>query len=84
MDQSSNRSRNRKTSTSSYKIKTIKKIKEKIKSKKEVSGIEIEHFLIGCPHFVGCYASDHTNDISIQSFPQGYHCTKKGHSVGIL
>ena len=69
MDQSSNRSRNRKTSTSSYKIKTIKKIKEKIKSKKEVSGIEIEQFLIGCPNFVGCYASDHTNNISIQSFP---------------
>ena len=68
MVKSSNWSRNRQTSPSSYKIK-INKIKEKIKSKKEVSGIEIEHFLIGCPHFVGCYASDHTNDISIQSFP---------------
>ena len=65
MVKSSNWSRNRKTSPSSYQIK----IKEKIKSKKEVSGVEIEHFLIGCPHFVGCYASDYTNDISIQSFP---------------
>ena len=68
MDQSSSRSRSSKTTTSSYKIKT-KEIKEKIKSKKEVSGYEIEKFLNECPHFIGCYADDQCKSISIQSFP---------------
>ena len=69
MDESANRSRRIEKKTPTYKTKTLKEIKEKIKAKQEISGLEIEKFLSCIPNFIGCYSDDHLNYISIQSFP---------------
>ena len=69
MVKSSSRSRGKKTSPRSCKIKIFKEIKKQIKVKKGLSSTKINCFLNKQAHFLGCFADDDLKNLAIQSFP---------------